>query len=65
MSITILLAPDAIFLLKILETISGFEFVHAIVSLSSYIFLSAGTNSLLCEAITILFLFIRNNNSMY
>ena len=42
MSINILLAPDAIFLLIMLDAINGIFAVHPIVSLNAYIFLSAG-----------------------
>ena len=47
-SITILLAPDAIFLLIMLEAISGILSVQLIVSLNAYNFLSAGARLRVC-----------------
>ena len=47
-SSTILLAPEAIFLLIILDAISGMLSVQLIVSLSAYIFLSAGAKFIVC-----------------
>ena len=61
-SITILFAPDAIFLLIILDAIRGMLSVQLIVSLSAYSFLSAGAKFKVCpiKLIPILFTFSIN-----
>ena len=61
-SITILFAPDAIFLLIMLEAISGILSVQLIVSLRLYIFLSAGAKFKVCpiRLIPIFFTFSLN-----
>jgi hypothetical protein len=61
---TIFFAPDAIFLLIMLEAISGMLSTQDIASLSAYIFLSAGAKSIVCpiRLIPISFTFFINSS---
>ena len=52
-SITILLAPLAIFLLIILDAINGIFSTQEMASLNAYIFLSAGAKFIVCPIILI------------